>query len=55
MSHSKLESSTTLESINQIFLEAIPETGRIRLTDPEGFLFSNVVLTTLFEEFEVSA
>ena len=25
---------------------------RIRLTNPEGFLFSNVVLTDLFEEFE---
>lgn len=26
--------------------------GRIRLTDPEGFLFSNVVLIKLFETFE---
>ena len=29
---------------------ALPE--RIRLTDPEGFLFSNLVLADLFEEFE---
>jgi len=27
-------------------------TGQLHLTDPEGFLFSNVVLTTIFEEFE---
>lgn len=26
--------------------------ARLRLTDPEGFLFSNVVLSTLFERFE---
>ena len=26
--------------------------GRIRLTDPEGFLFSNQILADLFEEFE---
>jgi putative oxygen-independent coproporphyrinogen III oxidase len=28
-----------------------PVPGRIKLTDPEGFLFSNVILSTLFEEF----
>lgn len=28
-----------------------PPTQRLRLTDPEGFLFSNVVLSTLFEAF----
>jgi oxygen-independent coproporphyrinogen-3 oxidase len=28
------------------------DTKRIRLTDPEGFLFSNVVLTSLFEQFD---
>ncbi|WP_421655630.1 radical SAM family heme chaperone HemW [Leptothermofonsia sp. ETS-13] len=28
-----------------------PVTGRIKLTDPEGFLFSNVILSALFEEF----
>jgi oxygen-independent coproporphyrinogen-3 oxidase len=27
-------------------------TGRIRFTDPEGFLFSNVMLVKLFEQFE---
>jgi len=26
--------------------------GKLKLTDPEGFLFSNVVLTAIFEEFE---
>lgn len=31
---------------------SLPRTGRIRLTDPEGFLFSNVVLTDVFEIFE---
>jgi oxygen-independent coproporphyrinogen-3 oxidase len=30
----------------------LPEAGRICLTDPEGFLFSNVILVRLFEEFE---
>ena len=30
----------------------LPEFGRIRLTDPEGFLFSNVVLVALFETLE---
>lgn len=29
--------------------EKLPEIDRIRLSDPEGFLFSNVVLTALFE------
>ncbi|WAL62858.1 radical SAM family heme chaperone HemW [Thermocoleostomius sinensis] len=28
----------------------LPEIDRIRLSDPEGFLFSNVVLTALFEQ-----
>jgi oxygen-independent coproporphyrinogen-3 oxidase len=31
---------------------SVPTTGRIRLTDPEGFLFSNVVLTDIFEAFD---
>jgi oxygen-independent coproporphyrinogen-3 oxidase len=31
---------------------SLPTTGRIRLTDPEGFLFSNVVLTDIFELFD---
>lgn len=30
-------------------ITTLPETGRIRLTDPEGFLFSNVILVDLFE------
>lgn len=29
-----------------------PKTGTLRLSDPEGFLFSNVVLVKLFETFE---
>jgi oxygen-independent coproporphyrinogen-3 oxidase len=32
-----------------------PAAERLKLTDPEGFLFSNVVLTTIFEAFEDSA
>lgn len=32
--------------------KTLPTTGRWRLTDPEGFLFSNVILVSLFEEFE---
>ncbi len=28
--------------------ERLPESGRIRLSDPEGFLFSNTILATLF-------
>ena len=30
----------------------VPSQGHIRLTDPEGFLFSNVVLVKLFETFD---
>ena len=30
----------------------LPDSGWLRLTDPEGFLFSNVILVSLFEEFE---
>ncbi len=30
----------------------LPDNGSIRLTDPEGFLLSNVILVSLFEEFE---
>ena len=33
-------------------LAALPESGRLQLSDPEGFLFSNVILVSLFEEFE---
>lgn len=32
--------------------EGLPTSGTIRLTDPEGFLFSNVILVALFEEFD---
>jgi len=35
---------------NWVVIEDAP-TPRLRLTDPEGFLFSNVVLVTLFETF----
>ncbi len=31
---------------------SLPEIGTIKLSDPEGFLFSNVVLVSLFNEFE---
>ncbi|MGQ4649175.1 radical SAM family heme chaperone HemW [Lyngbya aestuarii] len=30
--------------------QTLPETGRLRLTDPEGFLFSNTVLADLFSQ-----
>lgn len=30
----------------------VPRSGILRLTDPEGFLLSNVVLTTIFEAFD---
>lgn len=30
----------------------LPSEGQIRLTDPEGFLFSNVILLKLFEKFD---
>lgn len=29
-----------------------PENGRFRLTDPEGFLFSNTILASLFSQFD---
>lgn len=32
--------------------ESFPRQGHLRLTDPEGFLFSNSVLTAIFEEFD---
>jgi hypothetical protein len=42
-----------LESQGELDLAAIaPSRGQLRLTDPEGFLFSNVVLTALFEALE---
>lgn len=38
--------------VEEAIAPTVPLRGSIRLTDPEGFLFSNVVLTDLFEEFE---
>ncbi|NDJ18353.1 radical SAM family heme chaperone HemW [Myxacorys almedinensis] len=35
--------------------EVPTHTGRLRLTTPEGFLFSNVVLVKLFEQFDHSS
>lgn len=32
--------------------DKLPSTGRLKLTDPEGFLFSNTVLATLFSHLE---
>ncbi|HEY9805441.1 MAG TPA: hypothetical protein V6D04_02665, partial [Candidatus Obscuribacterales bacterium] len=32
--------------------EALPPTARMKLSDPEGFLFSNQVLADLFAELE---
>jgi putative oxygen-independent coproporphyrinogen III oxidase len=33
---------------------SLPQAGQLRLTNPEGFLFSNVVLVKLFERFDNS-
>jgi oxygen-independent coproporphyrinogen-3 oxidase len=35
-----------------IFDSKLPSQGRLKLTDPEGFLFSNVMLVKLFEAFD---
>ncbi|MEP0871459.1 radical SAM family heme chaperone HemW [Trichocoleus desertorum AS-A10] len=40
------------EAIAQLPLEALPPEARIKLSDPEGFLFSNQVLADLFAELE---
>lgn len=32
--------------------DSLPEQGRLALTDPEGFLFSNTILADLFEKLE---
>lgn len=40
------------EAIAQLPLESLPPTARIKLTDPEGFLFSNQVLADLFAALE---
>ncbi|MBD2094138.1 coproporphyrinogen III oxidase [Trichocoleus sp. FACHB-591] len=40
------------EAIAQLPLEALPPEARIRLSDPEGFLFSNQVLADLFADLE---
>lgn len=37
-------------AIDDFAAATLPSTGRIRLTDPEGFLFSNVILVSLFDE-----
>jgi oxygen-independent coproporphyrinogen-3 oxidase len=31
--------------------QKLPDTGQIRLNDPEGFLFSNTILADLFSQF----
>ncbi|MBD2020275.1 coproporphyrinogen III oxidase [Leptolyngbya sp. FACHB-36] len=36
----------------QLPTSVLPDTGRLRLSDPDGFLFSNVILVRLFEKFE---
>ncbi|WP_422632155.1 radical SAM family heme chaperone HemW [Stenomitos frigidus] len=44
--------SSNKKEVIDALLATLPETGRLQLTDPEGFLFSNVILVALFEEFE---
>jgi oxygen-independent coproporphyrinogen-3 oxidase len=38
------------EAINLQGSQKLPVTGQLRLTDPEGFLFSNTVLANLFSQ-----
>jgi putative oxygen-independent coproporphyrinogen III oxidase len=45
----EISSKQASEQLNSSHL---PKQGRLRLTDPEGFLFSNVILISLFEKFE---
>ena len=40
------------QAIAQFSTEALPPTARMKLSDPEGFLFSNQVLADLFAELE---
>lgn len=41
-----------VEAVAEVPTLSLPATGRIRFSDPEGFLFSNVMLVRLFEAFE---
>lgn len=38
------------EAVDMLDIQKLPISGRIRLTDPEGFLFSNTVLADLFSQ-----
>ncbi|HEY9833994.1 MAG TPA: radical SAM family heme chaperone HemW [Stenomitos sp.] len=38
--------------MHQLNTQTLPSTGRLRLSDPEGFLFSNTVLADLFKNFD---
>jgi oxygen-independent coproporphyrinogen-3 oxidase len=38
--------------IDQPKAQKLPSTGRLRLSDPEGFLFSNTVLADLFKNLD---
>ncbi|MGL5510457.1 MAG: radical SAM family heme chaperone HemW, partial [Microcoleaceae cyanobacterium] len=42
----------SLSSLSQLSDENIPTTGRICFSDPEGFLFSNTILSTLFSQLD---
>jgi putative oxygen-independent coproporphyrinogen III oxidase len=41
---------TDLDLVPISAVEQLPTLGRLRLTDPEGFLFSNTILATLFQQ-----
>ncbi len=41
------------KTINLDQIKDLPKNSRLALTDPEGFLFSNTVLATLFEKLEL--
>lgn len=46
------DDQTKMTNSPQAELADLPETARMRLSDPEGFLFSNLVLSDLFEAFD---
>ncbi len=42
-----------VEVVGTVFDGKLPSVGRLRLSDPQGFLFSNVVLADLFGQLQV--
>jgi putative oxygen-independent coproporphyrinogen III oxidase len=50
----KPEGSTSVNCNRLDELNNLPKSGRLKLTDPEGFLFSNTILAALFEQLETN-